>query len=36
MTASFLPSILVPLVGLVFPAITMASIFLYIEKQEIN
>ena len=36
MAASFLPSILVPLVGLVFPAITMASIFLYIEKQEIN
>nr|AIT93489.1 subunit VIII of photosystem I [Prasiolopsis sp. SAG 84.81] len=36
MAASFLPSILVPLVGLVFPAITMASLFLYIEKQEIN
>jgi len=36
MSASYLPSILVPLVGLVFPAVTMASIFLYIEKQEIN
>ncbi len=36
MAASFLPSILVPLVGLVFPAVTMASVFLYIEKQEIN
>nr|YP_009105480.1 subunit VIII of photosystem I [Parietochloris pseudoalveolaris]AIT94107.1 subunit VIII of photosystem I [Parietochloris pseudoalveolaris] len=36
MTASYLPSILVPLVGLVFPAITMASLFLYIEKQEIS
>lgn len=36
MAASFLPSILVPLVGLVFPAITMASVFLYIEKQEIH
>nr|AOC61416.1 subunit VIII of photosystem I [Rhexinema sarcinoideum] len=36
MAASFLPSILVPLVGLVFPAIVMASIFVYIEKQEMN
>lgn len=36
MTASYLPSILVPLVGLVFPAIAMASIFVYIEKQEIS
>ncbi len=35
MTASYLPSILVPLVGLVFPAITMASLFLYIEQDEI-
>nr|AOC61591.1 subunit VIII of photosystem I [Gloeotilopsis planctonica] len=36
MAASFLPSILVPLVGLVFPAIAMASLFVYIEKQEMN
>nr|YP_010933358.1 subunit VIII of photosystem I [Streptosarcina arenaria]YP_010933457.1 subunit VIII of photosystem I [Streptosarcina costaricana]WKT08891.1 subunit VIII of photosystem I [Streptosarcina arenaria]WKT08994.1 subunit VIII of photosystem I [Streptosarcina costaricana] len=35
MTASILPSILVPLVGLVFPAIAMASLFVYIEKDEI-
>jgi photosystem I subunit 8 len=35
MSASYLPSILVPLVGLVFPAITIASIFLYIEQDEI-
>ena len=35
MAASYLPSILVPLVGLVFPAIAMASLFLYIEKEEI-
>lgn len=35
MAASYLPSILVPLVGLVFPAITMVSLFLYIEKEEI-
>ena len=36
MAASFLPSILVPLVGLVFPAITMASLFLYIEQDQIS
>ena len=36
MTASYLPSILVPLVGLIFPAIAMAAIFLYIEDQQIN
>ncbi len=36
MTAAYLPTILVPLVGLVFPAIAMASLFVYIEKQEIN
>lgn len=36
MTASYLPTILVPLVGLVFPAIAMASLFVYIERQEIN
>jgi len=36
MAASFLPSILVPLVGLIFPAIVMASLFIYIEKQQIN
>ena len=36
MTAAYLPSILVPLVGLVFPAIAMTSIFMYIEKKGIN
>nr|YP_001023711.1 photosystem I subunit VIII [Angiopteris evecta]YP_009117773.1 photosystem I subunit VIII [Angiopteris angustifolia]YP_009694165.1 photosystem I subunit VIII [Christensenia aesculifolia]YP_009992440.1 photosystem I subunit VIII [Angiopteris yunnanensis]YP_010576352.1 photosystem I subunit VIII [Angiopteris fokiensis]P28251.1 RecName: Full=Photosystem I reaction center subunit VIII; Short=PSI-I [Angiopteris lygodiifolia]ABG79610.1 photosystem I subunit VIII [Angiopteris evecta]AJE71315.1 ph len=35
MTASYLPSIFVPLVGLVFPAITMASLSIYIEQDEI-
>ncbi|BDD77271.1 photosystem I subunit VIII (chloroplast) [Marchantia polymorpha subsp. ruderalis] len=35
MTASYLPSIFVPLVGLIFPAITMASLFIYIEQDEI-
>lgn len=34
--SSILPSILVPLVGLVFPAVAMASMFLYIEKEQIN
>jgi photosystem I subunit 8 len=29
--AAFLPPILVPIVGLVFPAVAMASLFLYIE-----
>jgi photosystem I reaction center subunit VIII len=33
MTAAYLPSILVPLVGLVF---AMTAIFIYIEKQEVN
>jgi photosystem I subunit VIII len=32
MVASFLPQILVPLVGLVFPAVAMAFLFLYIER----
>jgi len=36
MIASYLPSILVSLVGLVFPAIAMASLFLYIEQDEVN
>lgn len=36
MIANILPSILVPLVGLVFPAIAMASLFIYIEKEEIS
>jgi photosystem I subunit 8 len=35
MIGSYLPSVFVPLVGLVFPAIAMALLFLYIEKEEI-
>nr|YP_009297795.1 photosystem I subunit VIII [Kumanoa americana]AOM67529.1 photosystem I subunit VIII [Kumanoa americana] len=35
MTATYLPSILVPLVGIVFPGITMALLFLYIEQESI-
>ncbi len=34
MAASFLPQILVPLVGLVFPAVAMAFLFLYIERED--
>jgi photosystem I subunit 8 len=32
-TASFLPYILVPMIGLVFPAITMGLLFVYIESE---
>ncbi len=34
MAAGFLPSILVPLVGLVMPAVAMAFLFLYIERED--
>jgi len=36
MLSDILPQILVPLVGLVFPALTMASLFLYIETEQIS
>jgi len=36
MTAAFLPSILVPIVGLIFPAFSMALFFLYIETDDIS
>ena len=35
MAAEFLPSILVPLVGLVFPAVVMTALFIYVEKQQV-
>nr|YP_009511603.1 photosystem I reaction center subunit VIII [Melanthalia intermedia]AXI97480.1 photosystem I reaction center subunit VIII [Melanthalia intermedia] len=35
MTASYLPSILVPLVGIIFPGISIALLFLYIEEGNI-
>ncbi|KMS96947.1 hypothetical protein BVRB_7g180290 [Beta vulgaris subsp. vulgaris] len=35
MTTMNFPSILVPLVGLVFPAIAIASLFLYVQKNKI-
>jgi len=34
MAASFLPTVLVPLVGLIFPAAAMAFLFLYIERED--
>lgn len=36
MAASFLPSIFVPIVGLVFPLLTIGAFFVYIEKDKIN
>jgi photosystem I subunit 8 len=36
MSAAFLPSILVPLVGLVFPAFSMALFFIYISLDDIE
>lgn len=32
--SQYLPSILVPMVGLVFPAVAMAFLFLYIERED--
>lgn len=34
MAASFLPSLLVPAVGLLFPAIAMSFFFIYIERED--
>ena len=36
MAAAFLPSILVPLVGLIFPAFSMALFFIYISNDDIT
>nr|YP_009391382.1 photosystem I reaction center subunit VIII [Platysiphonia delicata]ARW59526.1 photosystem I reaction center subunit VIII [Platysiphonia delicata] len=36
MTASYLPSILVPITGILFPGLGMALLFLYIEKDDIS
>ena len=36
MTATFLPPILVPIIGLVFPAFSMALFFIYISKNDIT
>ena len=36
MAASFSPSILVPIVGIVFPALSMALFFIYISSNDIE
>lgn len=36
MTASYLPSILIPLVGIIFPGLSMALLFIYIEEESIS
>nr|YP_009297992.1 photosystem I subunit VIII [Plocamium cartilagineum]AOM67930.1 photosystem I subunit VIII [Plocamium cartilagineum] len=36
MNASYLPSILVPLIGIIFPGLSMALLFLYIEEENIT
>ncbi len=36
MAAAFLPAILVPIVGLVFPALSMALFFIYISIDDIS
>nr|YP_009392421.1 photosystem I reaction center subunit VIII [Caloglossa monosticha]ARW60983.1 photosystem I reaction center subunit VIII [Caloglossa monosticha] len=36
MTASYLPSILVPLTGIIFPGLSMALLFIYIEQESIS
>jgi len=36
MSASYLPSILVPLVGIVFPALAMGFFFIFVEQEEVN
>nr|WRW11319.1 photosystem I subunit I [Uraria crinita] len=33
---NFLSSVFIPLVGLVFPAIAMASLFLHVQKKNIS
>ena len=35
MSSSYLPAILVPIVGIIFPAFAMALLFIYVEKNEI-
>lgn len=34
MTASLLPSIFVPLTGIIMPAVVMAFLFIYIERED--
>jgi photosystem I subunit 8 len=36
MAASFLPSILVPIVGIFLPGVAMAALFIFIEKESVE
>lgn len=36
MAASYLPSIFVPLVGIILPAAVMAFLFIYIEREDLG
>jgi photosystem I subunit VIII len=36
MAASYLPAILVPIVGIVFPALSMALWFLYVSLDDVS
>ena len=36
MLSTFLPSILIPIVGIVFPALSMALFFIYISSDDIQ
>lgn len=36
MTLAYLPSILVPLVGIIFPGLIMSILFIYIEEENIS
>ena len=36
MESTFLPSILVPIVGIIFPALSMALFFLYISLDDVE
>jgi len=36
MAAAFLPSIIVPLVGLIFPRVAIRAFFVYAEKESIG
>jgi len=35
MAASYLPSILIPIVGIIFPAFSMALFFIYVSTDDI-
>jgi len=36
MIAPYFPSIFVPIVGIFFPALAMAALFVYIEKESVE